>query len=610
MPGQEAQVVDESAASAGLSADSSAGFGAYRGADPMNAARVRLRGRLRTVASSIAAAVLAMSAVIAPVGTQLVPVANAAALTGCGLQPLDVELIIDRSGSMQSELSGGQTRMSWAKQAADGLVDQLSSNGGVGGSNLHRLGLSSFGNSNWGVDLALGNSSAATVKAAINGLAGNGNTPLRQGMAAGAGDMAAHGQASRAGLAVKHVIIILSDGRPNPDNTTASGSRPTSQMIADFRAAADLVYSVAVGQGGAGLSQVDIPLMTSLAKPTPANFAQVVQASDLPSLFSGIFTEIACTPGIKVVKQASVPQVPADGGPVTYTFTVTNVGNVALTNVSVTDAPSCGTITRDSGDTNANNKLDLTETWVFSCTTTVTQATTDTATALGHDGNTEVSDQSSATVTVGDARPAIAVAKVADPTELPAGGGDVTYTFTVTNAGNVALSGVTVEDRIGSGSGCSPISGPSGDTNTNGKLDVDETWVYTCSAHVTANTSDTVTATGHHGQDAVTATADASVTVAEGPTPTATEPPPATPTPTEPPTPTATPKATATPGGGVEAETGTPHVTLPPTSTIDGSSTGSAGSALPLILLSLAGIALVVGFFVPMRRPRRRDRRG
>ena len=37
-------------------------------------------------------------------------------------------------------------------------------------------------------------------------------------------------------------------------------------------------------------------------------------------------------------------------------------------------------------DLNGNNKLDLTETWTFSCTTTVTQSVTDTGTATGHDG--------------------------------------------------------------------------------------------------------------------------------------------------------------------------------------------------------------------------------
>lgn len=374
----------------------------------MTPTKARLRGHLRSAGTAAAAGLLMASAAIVPVGSQLAPAALAAdPLAGCGRMPLDVELIIDRSGSMgETQWStDGHVRLYWAKNAADGLVDQLDATGGVGGgSNLHHVGLSKFGNSAASVELALGTSSASTVKSNIDGLTSAGNTPLRQGMAAGAGDMSANGQASRAGLPVKHVIILLSDGRPNPDNTSLSGSRPTQNNIDDFRAAADVVYSVAVGEGGTGLSQVDLPLMQSLAKPSSA-YRHVVAGSDLPNLFDGIFEEIACTPGIKVVKSAKPDQLDAGGGDVTYTFKVTNAGNVALTNVEVTDKPSCGKIDLVDGDTDNDNKLDIDETWTFKCTTNVTESTTDVATATGHDGNTEVKDTSQAHVDVADPTP-------------------------------------------------------------------------------------------------------------------------------------------------------------------------------------------------------------
>ena len=374
----------------------------------MTATTARLRGHLRSVGTAAAAGLFAASAAIVPVGSQFAPAALAAdPLQGCGRKPLDVVFIIDRSGSMgQVEwITDGQVRLYWAKNAADGLVDSLQSTGGVGGgSNLHHVGLSRFGNNTAEVDLALGTSSAATVKANINALTSAGNTPLREGMAAGAGDMTANGQSSRGGLPVKHVIILLSDGRPNPDNTGASGSRPTQGNIDSFRASADVVYSIAVGEGGTGLSQVDLPLMQSLAKPGSA-YRHVVAGSDLPNLFDDIFEEIACTPGIKIVKSASPVELGPDGGDVTYTFIVTNTSNVALTNVEVTDKPSCGTISRVSGDTNDNNKLDLEEKWTFKCTTEVTKSTTDVGTATGHDGNTEVKDTSQAHVDVADPTP-------------------------------------------------------------------------------------------------------------------------------------------------------------------------------------------------------------
>ncbi len=387
----------------------------------MTATTARWREHLRSAGTTAAAALLVASAAIIPVGSQLAPTALAAdPLAGCGLKPLDVELIVDRSGSMGDSQfnSGGHARMYWAQHAADGLVDSLDATGGVGGgSNLHHVGLTVFSGTTASVNLALGTSSASTVKSHIDALVASGNTPLRQGMAAGAGDLAANGEASRGGLAVKHVIILMSDGRPNPDNTGPTGGRPTQANIDSFRASADVVYSIAIGEGGTGASQVDLALMESLAKPTPGAYHQVVDANGLPSLFSDIFEQIACTPGIKVVKSADPTTLPAGGGDVTYKFAVTNVGNVALTSVSVSDVPSCGTINLDSGDTNSNNKLDLTETWMFSCTTNVTTSTTDTATAVGFDGNTQVHDSSQAHVDVADPTPT--PVPTATPTDAP-----------------------------------------------------------------------------------------------------------------------------------------------------------------------------------------------
>ena len=58
---------------------------------------------------------------------------------------------------------------------------------------------------------------------------------------------------------------------------------------------------------------------------------------------------------------------------------------------------------------------------------------------------------------------------------------------TVTNTGNVTLTGITVSDP-----NCtSAISGPTGDTNGDGQLQVTETWVYTCSHTVTQAEIDT-----------------------------------------------------------------------------------------------------------------------
>ena len=72
------------------------------------------------------------------------------------------------------------------------------------------------------------------------------------------------------------------------------------------------------------------------------------------------------------------------GDPITWRYTVTNVGNVPLAGVTVTDNKPGVTPTYVSGDTNGNNRLDLTETWIFQATgTAIEGAYSNVGTAAG-----------------------------------------------------------------------------------------------------------------------------------------------------------------------------------------------------------------------------------
>ena len=389
---------------------------------PSNDRHTILAALSRTVGVAVATAGLlfASAASVAASGTAGVAGHNQANIavdqSGCGLIPLDVELIVDRSGSMGSNSSDGHTRMYWAQDAADQLVGSLDANGGVGTGQNHHVGVTSFHNTTAHVDLSLDGASAAAVKATIDGLTASGNTPLAAGMAAGAGDMSANGRTTDSGLDVQHVIIILSDGRPWPDGAPA---RPSAGQISSFKGSADSIYSIAIGQGGTSgtANEVDLALMASLAKPASGYF-NVTSASDLPALFADIFTSIACRPGIQVDKSADTGSLPAGGGNVTYTYEVTNVGDVALSNVSVSD-DKCSPVTYESGDTDHDSKLDLSETWTFTCSADLTKTTTNVATATGWHGNTKVEDDDKVTVTVADPTPTPTATATATPSDPP-----------------------------------------------------------------------------------------------------------------------------------------------------------------------------------------------
>jgi len=196
--------------------------------------------------------------------------------------------------------------------------------------------------------------------------------------------------------------------------------------------------------------------------------------------------------------------VSGKSGSVTYTYTVWNISRQQpLVDVTVKD-DMCGPVTLLSGDDNANGKLDLTEYWKYSCTTTLSTTTTNTAVATGYTNDPyrqAAIATAVATVVVGVPGlpntgllppPLITIVKVPSRlTPFPYGGGDVTYTYTVTNPGVVPLHDVTVTDDK-----CAPVSRISGDTNGDNLLDLTESWIYTCRANVPISTRNVATAKG------------------------------------------------------------------------------------------------------------------
>jgi uncharacterized repeat protein (TIGR01451 family) len=242
------------------------------------------------------------------------------------------------------------------------------------------------------------------------------------------------------------------------------------------------------------------------------NVATVIGIDPLGNAYEETATKTVriFVPGIHLEKAVS-DELVLVGTPVTYTFTVTNTGEsplpaddvlskVTLSDVAQPATPTCAKPTFTGGDTGNVGFLDKTETWTYTCTATINATTNNVATVQGTDIESGLVD-SQDYATVNTFKPGIAVVKSASPTTVESGG-EVTYTYRVTNTGNVPLGGV--KDSI-TDDACSPLTYVSGDTDRDNQLDTDksifesgpgETWIFTCSATLTESTVNTVVVNG------------------------------------------------------------------------------------------------------------------
>ena len=210
--------------------------------------------------------------------------------------------------------------------------------------------------------------------------------------------------------------------------------------------------------------------------------------------------DIVQNPQITLVKTADVSSVDSAGDVIHYTINVSNPGNMTLTDVDVSD-PSVGDLAAvesggfNVGDLDQDGKLDLTETWQYTASYTVTQADIDNggvvAPGLTHDNTATVttgqgaSDDDSTSVTIVQ-NPQVTLDKTADVTSVDAVGDVIHYTIDVSNAGNMTLTDVDVSDpSVGDLAAVESGGFNVGDLDADGKLDLTETWQFTASHTVT-----------------------------------------------------------------------------------------------------------------------------
>ena len=192
----------------------------------------------------------------------------------------------------------------------------------------------------------------------------------------------------------------------------------------------------------------------------------------------------AAAPQLTMTKVGSPDPFGAVGTTVTYVFTLANTGNVTLFDLNITDAEadpdySCDVARLNVGATDATCALSY----------TVTQADKDAgeiinvATVTGRDPFNPIDPvDARSVITAQDAKPSLEVTKTASLGGSIAGS-RVEFTLQVENTGDVFLNVGDITDTMTRKDG-TPIqltesfAFVTGDTDTNGRLDVDETWTY------------------------------------------------------------------------------------------------------------------------------------
>jgi uncharacterized repeat protein (TIGR01451 family) len=239
----------------------------------------------------------------------------------------------------------------------------------------------------------------------------------------------------------------------------------------------------------------------------PGNITSVV-GLDLP----GSDTVTFFSAGLSLDKSGTGPDPLLAGSTITYTFLVTNTGDVTLTNVGVSDPlPGLSTVTCPGTVLTAGASMTCSATYTVTVGDVIAGFLQNTATATGQPpAGPAVTAQDSATLPPSQIR-AITLDKTVTVPASPAAGQTITYDFLVTNTGNVPLTNITITDPL---SGLSAIACPQTSLAPSANMTCTATYDLT-QADLNAGTlSNTATVSGDPPSGlAVTATDGATATL-------------------------------------------------------------------------------------------------
>jgi len=293
---------------------------------------------------------------------------------------------------------------------------------------------------------------------------------------------------------------------------TTDGVQASVTLGPDQSVTCTVTYSVIQGQVDTG----DTITNTARATGTPTQGAAVLSNEDTATI---TFRQ---SPGMTIRKSAATENDKVVAGDtITYTFKVKNTGNVTLTNVSITDTFKVGgngTFTWDNGTNGVIASIPVKQSRSITATYTVTQTDLD----AGKVKNCAEATSGAATATTqcvtvfANQQPHLTLDKRVNnaKTSTVRSPGKVTYTFTVTNDGNVTLHDVSIDDATLAGLGVTAITCPAGTLAIDASVTCRATYRVTQDDIDTgADIVNTATASALTPQDATVGSGESSATL-------------------------------------------------------------------------------------------------
>jgi uncharacterized repeat protein (TIGR01451 family) len=319
--------------------------------------------------------------------------------------------------------------------------------------------------------------------------------------------------AANVGNVVQYSVLITNISANSITNVTAADTLTTGPNATNGGTSATLTLTCATN----AVPAVPVTLPTTLtsgasivcttsytAVATDANYTLQnivkVTSTQVPVTYSNVvLTPVGSQPSLSILKLQSSTAVPkAVGDVITYSITAANTGNVALTNVIISDAnavvvsctsgsPLAGSHSSAAVSLGVGTSFDCDFQHVVTSADMATGNVDNFATASGLSGSTNVTASSDHVITP---IAKISITKTTAATSYVDATNTLTYTITVTNTGQVDLTNVVVTDAKADANSlsCVGTGTPGAQTYTLASLVVNGS--FTCTASYTLISAD------------------------------------------------------------------------------------------------------------------------